>query len=122
MQVRGNMKLENFKWFRKLTENKVLVYSLILAAIILLIIPFIRFFYYDNLLIGEQPYYHIRVAQSILVKGVPENDPLVDSPYLLQPFHLVLAGLFSFLSIPLSVFLLPLLLGGLSVILFYLIR
>lgn len=115
------MKLENLKWFRKLTENKVLVYSLILTIVILLIIPYIRLFYYDNLLIGEQPYYHIRVAQHILEKGIPLNDPLIDSPYLLQPFHLVLAGLFSFLSISLSSFLLPFLLGGLSVIFFYLI-
>jgi asparagine N-glycosylation enzyme membrane subunit Stt3 len=103
----------------KLTENKVLVYSLILTIIILSIIPAIRFFVFDNILIGENSYYHIRISQYILEKGMPLEDPLVDAPYLMKPLHLVLAGFFSFLGAPLSSFLVPLLLGILSVVIFY---
>ena len=101
---------------RKLTENKVLVYSLILTIIVLSIIPAVRFFYYDNLLVGEEPYYHIRMARYILEKGIPSNDVLVDSPYLFQPLHLILAGV-SFLGLDLASFLVPYLFGILSVIL-----
>jgi hypothetical protein len=104
---------------KKLAENRVLAYSLILTAVVLLIIPFIRFFYYENIPIGEQQYYHARISQYILENGVPEKDTLIDSPYLFQPFHLILAGLFSFLGASLPSFLLPFLLGILSIILFY---
>jgi hypothetical protein len=115
MQVRRNMKLTN------LTENKVLVYSLILTIIILSIIPAIRFFSFDNLLIGENSYYHVRLSKYILEKGMPLEDPLIGAPYLMKPIHLVLAGFFSFLGAPFSSFLVPLLLGILSVIIFYFI-
>jgi len=52
---------------------------------------------------------------------MPLEDPFINSPYLMKPIHLVLAGLFSFLGAPAASFLVPLLLGILSVIIFYFI-
>ncbi|MBW2966249.1 hypothetical protein KY342_04050 [Candidatus Woesearchaeota archaeon] len=112
------MKIDNLK---NLTENKVLIYSLFLTVLVLSIVSLIRFFYYDNIVIGEQPYYNIRMAKHILENGFPLRDPLVDSPYLFQPFHFVLAGFSSLFGVSFASFLLPILSGLISVLLFYLI-
>lgn len=118
---RGIIKLKVKTITKKLTGKRILLCSLLLAIIILLIIPLIRFYYFDSILLGQTPYYHARMAQHIQDKGIPPKDPLMPRPYILNPYHLLLAATSYFFGVYLSSILIPFLLGILSVILFYLI-
>lgn len=116
MQNRGNMKIENL-----LTEKRILFGSILLAAIILLIVPVFRLLFFSSLLPGDEPYYHIRMAQYIRENGIPDQDPLIQRPYLLNPYHLLLAGTSFIFGVYYSSILIPSIFGILSIILFYLI-
>ena len=61
----------------KLTEKNTLVY-IMLAAFIIILIPFlIRILFYNNIIIGNEPYYHATIAKQIieqksLIQGIVE--------------------------------------------------
>ncbi|PIZ53569.1 hypothetical protein COY26_01605 [Candidatus Woesearchaeota archaeon CG_4_10_14_0_2_um_filter_33_10] len=101
----------------KLTEKNTLVY-VILAAVIVLLIPYlVRFLFYDNIMIGEESYYHANIARQII-----EQKSLIQDPnYVFNPYHLVLASAGYFIGIDLASKIIPFLLGLLSVLMFYLI-
>ena len=103
---------------KNLTEKKILIFSIILTVLILSIIPLIRFISHDSLYPGQDPYYHERIAKEIKENGIPDKDPLISRPYILDPYHLLLAGS---LYIKLPLIIIPFLLGILSTILAYLI-
>ena len=105
----------------QLDDKKILTYSLIIAIIILGIFPLIRVAFYDATFIGEESYYNYRLADHILENGIPEQDPLIERPYLLNPYHLILAGIAIALfgKLALVSFILPFVLGVLSVFLSY---
>jgi len=101
----------------KLTEKNTLVYVMLAAVIVLLIPHLVRFLFYNNIMIGEEPYYHATIAKQII-----EQKSLIQDPnYLFNPYHLVLASAGYFMGLDLASKLIPLLLGLLSVLVFYLI-
>ncbi|MBU1205090.1 MAG: hypothetical protein KKE93_04230 [Nanoarchaeota archaeon] len=101
----------------RLTEKNTLVYVM-LAALIIILIPFlIRLLFYNNIIIGEESYYHATIAKQII-----EQKSLIHDPnYLFNPYHLVLASIGYFIEVDLASKLIPFLLGMLSVLVFYLI-
>lgn len=106
-----------------LTRRNIFLFSIFIGTIILLLIPFVRFFYFSSLLVGEESYYHARMAKYFIEKGIPENDDFVlgGRPYILEPYHLILSRLGYFLGIELSSQLIPLISGIISLVLFYLL-
>ncbi len=102
-------------------ERNILLIAILLAVITLIIVPSIRFFNYNSSQPGELPYYNSNLAEYISEKGIPSTEPFINRPYILQPYHLVLSAAFSLASQKFAQFLLPFMLGILSVIIFYLI-
>ena len=105
----------------RLTNKKVLVYSILLTVVVLSIIPLIRVVYFDSILSGSEPYYHARMANYIMDQGIPKIDPLVDRPYLLQPYHLILGATSKIIGIYSASLIVPYLFGLASVIFLYFI-
>ena len=105
----------------RLNDRKILIYSLVLAVVVLALFPLIRISFFDASFIGEEPYYHQKIADHILEKGIPEKDPMIDRAYLLNPYHLVLAGAGILIGTAAASFILPFVFGIISVYLFYLI-
>jgi len=101
----------------KLTEKNAIVY-LMLSALIIILIPFlIRLLFYNNIMIGEESYYHANIARQI----IEQKSLIHDSDYIFNPYHLVLASAGYFIGVELASKLIPFLLGLLSVLIFYLI-
>ncbi|MCP3682729.1 MAG: hypothetical protein GY861_08575 [bacterium] len=89
----------------------------LLALIVLAAPPVFRLVYHDNLLIGEEPYYHARIAQQIS----EDTDTLIYDERIIQPtlYHYMLFASSNIVGIENASRLLPLLFGVLSVVLFY---
>lgn len=101
----------------KLTEKNTLIYVM-LAAVIVLLIPFlVRFLFYDNIMIGDESYYHANIARQI----IEQNQLIHDSNYVFNPYQLVLASAGYFVGVEFASKLIPFLLGMLSALIFYLI-
>ena len=101
----------------KLTGKNTLVYVILAAVIVLLIPHLVRFLFYNNIMIGDEPYYHATIAKQII-----EQKSLIHNPdYVFNPYHLVLASAGYFIGVELASKLIPFLLGLLSVLIFYLI-
>lgn len=100
------------------------VILLLSVAFVLLLGPHIyRALTAQSIPFGEESYYHMRIARSILQGSIPASDTLVynSRPYFFGPFHVILA----FASVPLGIELasvaLPVLFGMLSLFFFYMI-
>lgn len=109
---------------KKKEKRKKNLIILILVTIIVLLAPHvIRYFYFDNLFIGSQAYYHARIAETILTNNIPSEDVLGFGgiPYSFNPYHLILAATSYFLGITLSSIFLPFIFGLLSIFSFFLI-
>ena len=101
----------------KLTEKNTLVYVMLAAAIVLLIPHLVRFLFYNNIMIGDESYYHATIAKQII-----EQKSLIHDPnYVFNPYHLVLASAGYFIGVEFASKLIPLSLGMLSILFFYLI-
>ncbi len=107
----------------KVSEKKVLITLLLLATIVLSLPYLIRILSKNNTLIGDIPYYHGRLSQTLVEQGIPAHDELSfgGRDYLFNPFHYIIASLTTFLNFNLIAKLLPFILGLLSVLMFYLI-
>jgi len=101
----------------KLTERNTLAYVMLAAVIVLLIPHLVRFLFYNNIMIGDEPYYHATIAKQI----IEQKSLIHDSNYVFNPYHLVLASAGYFIGVELASKLIPFLLGLLSVLIFYLI-
>ncbi len=95
-------------------EKSAFVILLLLAIIVLTITPFIRYTNKDPLIIGEQPYYYLRIAKDIEIK----TDALSYSgrEYIFDPYDYFLAFIYKLIG---TVFFLPFILGISSTIIFY---
>ena len=102
----------------KITQKQILFFSLLASLTLLLLIPAIRFLSNTPVLPGDAPYYHTRMAEYIRENSIPTQDPLIQRPYVLQPFHLILSLTN---NIYLSSILITLSVGLLSIIVFYFI-
>ncbi len=101
----------------KLTEKNTLVYVMLAAFIVLLILYLVRFLFYNNIMIGEESYYHANIARQI----IEQKSLIQDLNYVFNPYHLVLASIGYLIGIDLASKLIPFLFGLLSVLVFYLI-
>ncbi len=106
---------------KKITNKGTLLIVLIVALLILLTPHLIRIIKYDSILLGKEPYYHIRMAEHLKNFDIPDNDPLIDRPYVLNPYHMVLAASSFIMPLELASKLVPFLLGILSAYLLFLI-
>jgi hypothetical protein len=91
------------------------------AALLLLVPNVIRFSYFDNYMLGDTPYYHARMAETILENGPIEEDPVKREPYRFEAYHYLLAGVGFFTGVLTATNLLPYVVGILSVIFFVLL-
>ena len=106
---------------KKFTKFEIALF-IFLAAVLVLIIPhIIRYLFLGDVLIGEESYYHARIASEINKHGIPVSDRLsyggID--YIFNPYHVFLAFFSSFLGAGLASKLIPFVLGILSIFLFY---
>lgn len=104
----------------KLSVRSKIVFLIVLSLIVLLIPHVLRYFYHDNLLIGEDSYYNLRLANSINDdKVIPVYDELSygGRPIVSEIGWVVLLAV----NPEVMSRFLPLLLGILSAVLFFLI-
>ncbi len=103
-----------------LSGKDVLFFIIIIGLIIMFIVPSIRVLLDKPIIIGEIPYYDIRLSKDISQKGLIFNDELNGLDYIAKPYHLFLmpflyAGSIEFLLI------IPFIAGIVSIIFFYLL-
>ncbi len=104
----------------KLTEKYGLIFIGGFFALLVLNILFIRIISDSPLMIGDEPYYNIRVASTFLKEGIFSEDKMVYGwrPYIFNPYHFILLlALYLFGSS--FAFILPLLIGLCSLCLLY---
>jgi hypothetical protein len=104
--------IEFSKSLKNFVKNSKSIKYLFLAAILVLFIPFFyRFFYFENILIGEYPYYHIAKANEFSL-----NNNFVDT--VINPYDVLLHYSSKIIDIKTVSFFLPIILGIFSLILF----
>lgn len=97
-------------------------YVLFIAAIMLILLPFLMRTLNDNTTLpGEEAYYHARIAKQITETGFPMQDDAVSygRPYYFNPYHAVLAVFSYILGVLNASRIVPLIAGILSVWIFY---
>ncbi|MBW2969868.1 hypothetical protein KY319_01970 [Candidatus Woesearchaeota archaeon] len=99
--------------------KKHLIAIFILALIMIVLPQHLRFAAKNPTLPGKEPYYHARMATTIL-EGIPETDNTIGRPYILEPYHIVLAGTYKLVG-PLAFNLLPAVFALASLIFFWLL-
>jgi hypothetical protein len=106
-----------------LMKEKKFYLTIILITLLLLLLPhLIRLIAFNNIMAGEDTYYNLRFAEYIMQNlKIPATDPLVDRIYAYNPYHVVLAAAGYFTGVELASKIVPLILGILSMTLFYMI-
>ena len=100
----------------RFSKSKLFLISLFILSLVILSIPLlIRFFSRGTLLIGEQPYLHLSIAKRII------SGELRYSLFSTQVnfYHLLLAYLGTFFGLEYVALILPLVMGAVSLTLFY---
>jgi len=108
--------------FEKILNKKNIFTYLIILAIIILLIPILARLLSNNpSYLGSNAYYHTRIAQTIKEKGVPTTDFLSYGGREYSPniYHLILAGISFIIPLNILLFIIPLILGIFSLILFH---
>lgn len=106
----------------KLNEKQTFLIIILITLSVLTLPLIIRHYEYNSVLLGEDPYYHMRMAEHIAEnRWIPDKDPLVERSYTLNPYHIILAISSSFISLEASSKIIPLLLGMITILFFYLI-
>jgi hypothetical protein len=98
------------------------LFAIFVLALFMIALPLhLRFAHHNPTLAGTEPYYHSRMAVELL-KGIPTTDTAIANgrPYILNPYHLVLAGVYVILG-PLAFNLLPSIFALLSFVFFWLL-
>jgi hypothetical protein len=97
-------------------NNKIRIIFVILCAIIILLIPnFIRFFYFDNFMLGEISYYHANVAQDII-----SNDYNIEESGF-NAYNYIIAYTGKYTNILTATNFIPFFAGILSIFFFYIL-
>lgn len=104
----------------KLFERKIFLVCLFFVALVMLSLPYVfRFSEGGHIFIGSWPHYHARMASFIAEKGIPDKEPFFNSQYLVNPYHLLLAGISFIIPIEIASIVVPIALGLLSLLFFY---
>lgn len=108
---------------KHIKSKNVIIFIVLLALIIPSIVPIIRHISNRPIIVGEQAYYDIRIAKTILDKGLYFEDNMVidGREYAAKPYHIVLMPFLYFLTPEFSLIIISFITSLLSVILFYLI-
>ncbi|MBW2986476.1 hypothetical protein KY333_03840 [Candidatus Woesearchaeota archaeon] len=108
---------------KRITQKRIAQIVLLLALLFLLLPSSLRALTGNVYLMGEESYYHARIAKQITEQGIPEFDDFVfeSRPYVANPYHLLLAGVAFPLGSMTAAKTVPLLLGLLFIYLFYLL-
>lgn len=102
-------------------ENKQSLILLFLLALFILCLPyFFRFSNDNHIFIGSEAHYHARMASEIADKGFISRDSLLNTDYMLNPYHVLLAAVGFAVPLEFASILLPIALGLLSVLFLYL--
>lgn len=103
-----------------MTEKKLITTIVLLAVIVLSVISLGRIILGSPVLLGDEPYYHVRVASAILKDGFGQEDPLVYGgiPFLYSPYNLLLAGIGAITGLR-AAFVIPFIVAVLTVICLY---
>jgi hypothetical protein len=107
-----------------ITSKRTIFSAVVLAVIVLSVLPFARFISEKPLIIGEKPYYDLRITETIISKGILFGDNLVldGREYITKPYHLMLLPFVYFFGSNISLILIISLFCGLiSVLLIFLI-
>jgi len=99
-----------------LSRNLKLILLILIATLLLLVPLVVRYKYYQNSLIGDEAYYHIRAAEALNKKIGTDQMSFYDKKFYLTPYDFIISLNIDFTSRFLS----PLL-GMITIILFYLI-
>ncbi len=104
-----------------LTENKTKLFVVLFAATLLLAIAISRLVAGNPVLVGDEPYYNLRVASTIIEKGFVPEDRLVYGgiPFLYTPYNLLLGGIGIIAGLKITTMLLPFLVGFLTLACLY---
>ncbi len=104
-----------------ITDHLVPVLVMLVGVVVLGFIPVLRAGSMDGITAGSEPYYHMRIANSIREAGSITEDPLIVSEHRLMwhPYHFLLAGTAEILGMQTASTLLPILLGLATIVLFY---
>ncbi|MBW2977469.1 glycosyltransferase family 39 protein [Candidatus Woesearchaeota archaeon] len=97
--------------------KKINWYIFFITVIFLAIVPLFRFVL-DKPIIGQESYYHLRIAQQITKTGLPTHDKLSNSNYILNPLHIPLALFVYIMGEKATSILFPFLFGILSIIIY----
>ncbi len=100
-------------------EREFVFYLFLITVAILLLPPALRFFSNNAVIAGGEAYFHIGAAEDIL-KG-DFTDALNEERLSLNPYHYLLAAVGHFLGVKMASLLVPITLGILSSMVFFLI-
>jgi len=96
-----------------LDEKKTFAFFIISALILSSSILVLRQLFYDGIIPGHMPYYHMSSAEDLATKG--------EQGYIFSPYHNILAAAGRHLGVDTASKIIPLIFGLLSSIIFYLI-
>lgn len=101
-------------------ERYLLAISGLAVLLVLLLPSFVRLLYHNNLLIGEQAYYHLRISDGIIEKGFFfDYDKILGmGAYEINAYDLMLSSLGLFTGTKAASLLLPIILGVSSFVIF----
>lgn len=104
-------------------KEKSLYWIIIGLTFLIILTPhLIRLAAYENLMPGEDAYYHLRLAEHIRENpGIPKTDPLVDRIYDHNPYHFILAIAGLPFGLEFASKAIPAIFGLLSMTVFYLV-
>ncbi|MCX6707925.1 MAG: hypothetical protein NT001_07400 [Candidatus Woesearchaeota archaeon] len=108
---------------RGMDEKKTIICLIVFALVILALPQLIRVMQGNMTIMGEQPYYHARIAESILDNDISIKDNLVygGRNTIFTPYHFIVAGAAYAIGIENALRIVPVIFGLISVLLFYLI-
>ncbi|MDD5086643.1 MAG: hypothetical protein PHV16_02730 [Candidatus Nanoarchaeia archaeon] len=101
----------------KLNEKNTLIYIIIAAIILASSVLVLRQLFHNGLIAGQMPYYNMNSAKMIIGGELA----IKDSGYLFSPYHIFLAFAGKYMNMELASKMISLILGILSVIIFYFI-
>lgn len=100
-------------------ERNVIIYILLLSLLVFSIVPIVRTFYHDGILVGDVSYYNARMGNYLKSDPFLDQDPLTGKSYSFQPYHFILGMASAFMGMQWASILVPLFLGIISSLLLF---
>jgi hypothetical protein len=104
-----------------MAKMRVLMVVFLLSLIILVTPLIVRSLDGNSNLIGAESYYHLRLSEEVKELGILEEDPVQKTEYSFNLFHFLMSLLAYIISFGLLTKIVPIIMGFLSLLFFYLI-